>query len=128
MIGILMSRSGLEASLVNQIQKAGLDDGLVLEFRFHPERRWRFDLAWPELKLACEVHGGVFTRGRHSRPKGMLNDMEKTSEACIMGWRVVLVSSLEVRNGQALDRVRRLLESSQSEAEGIEPPASEESV
>jgi hypothetical protein len=58
----------------------------------------------------------------------MLNDMEKTSEACIMGWRVVLVSSLEVRNGQALDRVRRLLESSQSEAEGIEPPASEESV
>ncbi len=30
----------------------------VLEYRFHPIRRWRFDGAWPARMLAFEVEGG----------------------------------------------------------------------
>src|SRR5687768_16750315 len=30
-----------------------------------PARRWRFDFAWPELKVAVECDGGTFTGGRH---------------------------------------------------------------
>ena len=28
------------------------------EYRFHPTRKWRFDYAWPENKIALEVEGG----------------------------------------------------------------------
>jgi very-short-patch-repair endonuclease len=61
----------------------------VVEHRFHPERRWRFDIAWPDLKVAVEVEGGVFVRGRHNRPTGFINDCEKYNAAAVMGWRVL---------------------------------------
>lgn len=60
----------------------------VAEHRFHPTRRWRFDYAWPEHKIALEVEGGVWTGGRHTRGAGFLGDMEKYNEAGRLGWRV----------------------------------------
>jgi len=104
-----MKRSRLELDLDAQLEEADLLEGSVAEYRFHPTRRWLMDRAWPGKKLYVEVQGGIFVRGRHSRPKGQLNDMEKMSEASIMGWRPVLVCSVEIKNGQALDRIRRAL-------------------
>ena len=63
---------------------------------------WRFDYAWPTRKLALEVDGGLFTQGRHTRGSGRLGDMEKLSEAAILGWRVLYVSPAQLRNGHAL--------------------------
>ncbi len=60
----------------------------VKEYKFHPTRRWRFDYAIPEHKIALEVEGGVWTGGRHTSPKGFLNDIEKYNAATLMGWRV----------------------------------------
>lgn len=60
----------------------------VAEFRFAPPRRFRFDFAWPDRKLALEVEGGVWTRGRHTRPAGFLRDVEKYNLAASLGWRV----------------------------------------
>lgn len=60
----------------------------VREYRFHPKRRWRFDYALPAVKIALEVEGGVWTRGRHTRPQGFLNDIEKYNTATLLGWRV----------------------------------------
>ena len=60
----------------------------VKEYKFHPTRKWRFDYAIPEYKIALEVEGGVWTRGRHTSPKGFLNDIEKYNTATLMGWRV----------------------------------------
>lgn len=60
----------------------------VKEFKFHPRRRWRFDYAIPEHKIAVEVEGGVWTGGRHTRPQGFLGDIEKYNTATLMGWRV----------------------------------------
>lgn len=104
-----MKRSKLEIELDSQLEEAGLLEGSVAEYRFHPTRRWLMDRAWPSKKIYVEVQGGIFIRGRHSRPKGQLNDMEKMSEASIMGWRPILVCSVEIKNGQALDRIRRAL-------------------
>lgn len=59
------------------------------EYRFDSERRWRFDFAWPSLKIAVEVEGGVWIRGRHVRPVGYLADLEKYNRAVVLGWRVL---------------------------------------
>lgn len=56
------------------------------EWQFHPERKWRFDYACPELKIAIEVDGGVFTGGRHSGGIGQVKDMEKGNHASSMDW------------------------------------------
>ena len=61
----------------------------VEEHRFHAVRKWRFDYAWPEHKVALEVEGGVWTGGRHTSGKGFLGDMEKYNHAASAGWRVI---------------------------------------
>ena len=63
----------------------------VREHRFHPVRRWRFDYAWIDHKVALEVEGGVWTGGRHTRGAGFVADIEKYNAATVAGWRVVRV-------------------------------------
>ena len=60
-----------------------------LELVFHPERKWRFDFAFPKAKLAVEVDGGVWIQGRHTRGSGFVKDMEKYNAATILGWRIL---------------------------------------
>ena len=68
--------------------RSDLNVDCVKEFKFHPKRRWRFDYAIPEYRIALEVEGGVWTSGRHTRPQGFLGDIEKYNTATLMGWRV----------------------------------------
>ena len=58
---------------------------LVREHRFHETRRWRFDFAFPSVRLAVEIEG----RGRHQSVKGVRDDCEKYNEATRLGWRVL---------------------------------------
>jgi hypothetical protein len=62
------------------------------ELKFHPERRWRFDYAWPALKIALEVEGGIWSGGRHTSPQGFVKDMAKYNAAACLGWRVLRVA------------------------------------
>jgi hypothetical protein len=56
---------------------------LTPEFRFHT-RRWRLDYYHPGSMVAIELEGGIFTNGRHSRPKGMQADCDKyNAAACV---------------------------------------------
>lgn len=73
------------------------------EFRFAPPRQWKFDFAWPDYKVALEIEGGAWTRGRHTRGAGYIRDMEKYSEAAILGWCVLRLTPTDSRNtGAAL--------------------------
>ena len=71
---------------------------VVKEYRFHPTRKWRFDDAIPSRRIAIEVEGGVWTQGRHTRPKGFLGDMEKYNTATLMGWRVFRTTPNKLRS------------------------------
>ena len=102
-----MKKSSLENQFLQQITLARLPLP-VSEFRFHPRRRWRFDLAWPDLKWACEINGGEWIQGRHNRGAGFLNDCEKCNEAAILGWRVLSFGGTHIKNGLALDTVQRM--------------------
>lgn len=85
-------------------QHLGID--LVSEYRFHPVRKWRFDYAIPPLKIAIEVDGGVWTRGRHVRPQGYLRDMEKFNAAASLGWIVLKFTPQQLLSSQTLEAIR----------------------
>jgi very-short-patch-repair endonuclease len=89
--------------------RAGAFPAWVEEHRFHPTRKWRFDFAWPANRLACEVEGGVFANGRHTRGKGFTNDCEKYNEAAADGWTVIRVTAEQIDNGQAVQWLQRVL-------------------
>ena len=72
------------------------------EYIFHPTRKWRFDYAWLDLKVALEIHGGVFSNGRHTRGKGFTEDKVKMNEAQLLGWIVIEATTAQVKNGQML--------------------------
>lgn len=71
------------------ICKTDLGVECVKEYKFHPERRWRFDFAIPKYKIAIEIDGGIWTYGRHNRSQGYIADMEKLNEAAALGWVVL---------------------------------------
>lgn len=58
------------------------------EYKFHPQRMWRFDFANVDRKIAVEIEGGIWSGGSHTRGKGFEEDCEKYNEANILGWRV----------------------------------------
>lgn len=89
--------------LAEQIVAAGMTEP-VREYTFAPPRRWRFDLAWPQKRVAVEVDGGVH------RIKGrFLRDIEKHNAALFDYWWVFRVTPTMVRDGSALELVRRIL-------------------
>lgn len=73
----------------------------IEECIFHPDRKWRFDFAWPNYRyndgrlemiggLAVEIDGGQWAPrgGRHSSD----GDREKLNQAAMMGWRILRFS------------------------------------
>lgn len=92
------------------------------EYRFHSDRKWRFDFAIPERHIAIEIEGGTFGNvvvcnhcglkvgrrgkngmltyvregGRHSRGAGYARDREKYNMAQVLGWRVLCFTTEQV--------------------------------
>ena len=105
------------------------------EVRFHPERKWRIDVAVAagpvRLKLttqedmarqlregewqpgsnaiAVEIHGGAWSRGRHVRGNGFIADMEKENALVEAGWKVLKFTPQQVLDGSALAQIERCL-------------------
>ncbi|ANN74594.1 hypothetical protein BAU08_05755 [Bordetella bronchialis] len=91
----------MENLFAGQIAYTGLAP-VTREYRFAPPRLWRFDFAWPELKLAVEIEGGVWTQGGHTRGAGYVKNLEKYNAAAALGWRLFRFHEGAVRNGQAI--------------------------
>ena len=79
------------------------------EHRFDEKRRWRFDFAWPDFKVAAEVDGGIWSGGRHTTGRGFTRDCEKLNAATLQGWRVYRFTPAMVSTGEALRTVTRAL-------------------
>ena len=93
--------------LAFQLNAAGLPH--EREHRFHDKRKWRFDIAFPAVKLAIEIDGGLFVDGGHSRGRARINDMERDIAANLLGWLVVRMPPEWIKPGTALAHVERLV-------------------
>lgn len=102
-------REALEAHMMRDILAVKLHLGCTPQFAFHPDRKWRFDFAWPQRKVALEVDGGVHSGGRHTRGTGFTEDIEKRNAAIILGWRVLHATGEHVKSGKAVQWLESLL-------------------
>jgi hypothetical protein len=73
------------------------------EFKFLEDRKFRFDFAWPDKKVAVEVEGGVYSNSRHTSGFGFTKDCEKYNLAAASGWSVYRFTTEMVKNGKAVD-------------------------
>ncbi len=120
--------SHLEAGFVNcwRMIARGAPD-FVREHAFAaPERKWRFDFAWPSAKVAVEIEGGVYRRGRgaHTAIGKFLGDVEKYNAAVIRGWAVLRYTEkdLTTRPVQVIQEVVSLVQSRSTTATIASPP------
>ena len=104
-----MSKSDLEALLALHL-RANDFPPWEAEYRFHPKRRWRLDMAWPEQRIAVEVQGGIhMAKGGHNTAAGITRDCEKGNEAIVTGWKVLHVTREQIENGSAINWLRQIL-------------------
>ena len=92
----------------------------VKEYLFHSTRKWRFDYAFVEAKVALEVEGGVHTGGRHIRPRGFLGDMEKYNSAATLGWLVLRTTPDQLRTLSTVEMIREAINNRNNGNQGAE--------
>ncbi len=95
-------------ALLYRLQLSGLPEP-EREFLFHSRRKWRFDFAWPDLLIAVEVEGGIWTGGRHVRGEGYEADCEKYNEAQLDGWMVLRFTPGMLKGTKAGDTIEKAL-------------------
>lgn len=61
----------------------------VQELQFHDLRKFRFDWAIPEWKLAIEYEGIFSKKSRHTGINGYTIDCEKYNLAQLEGWKIL---------------------------------------
>ena len=80
----------------------------VAEYKFHPRRKWRFDAAWADEKVAIEFQGGIWTGGAHTRGAHFESDCLKFSSAAILGWRLLLATYDQLNSGLLLQWIEEI--------------------
>lgn len=71
---------------------------LEKEYKFHPDRFWRFDFAIPAVKIAIEFEGITSDKSRHTTMGGYTGDTEKYNAAAAAGWKVLRYTILNYKN------------------------------
>jgi very-short-patch-repair endonuclease len=109
-------RSALEARF-ELLWKAIEGEPFVTEYVFAKPRRFRFDFAWPNEKVAVECEGGTWVGGGHNRGAGYASNCEKYNLAAELGWRVLRYTSTHLRreSAEVLDQVTRVLKQAKAD-------------
>jgi len=88
----------------------------MVEHKFHPHRKWKFDYCWvlfycnlPVVRVALEVEGGVWRGGRHTSGAGFMKDMEKYNAAALLGWRVLRCTPEDLLKTKTAEMIKEAL-------------------
>lgn len=87
------------------------------EFFFSTERLYRIDYAIPtmakspQLKIAIEVNGGVWSKGNsgHSSGKGILRDYEKANLLQSLGWKLITITPDQMLTSETVELVKSVI-------------------
>ena len=86
-----------------QVHLAELGIKTVPEYRFDPERQFRFDLCSLEHRIGFECNGHF--QGKHGT--GWSEESEKLNLAQMQGWRVLSFHNKDVLTGKAKEFVAK---------------------
>lgn len=75
---------------------------LTREHKFHPTRDWRFDFAHLPSRIAIEIDGGVWIKGRHQTPSGFIGDCHKFNNCASLGWRLFRLTTDMLDDGATI--------------------------
>lgn len=71
---------------------------LVPEYQFLNNRKFRFDWAFPDLRIAIEYEGIFSEKSRHTNKIGYSRDAEKYNSAANRGWKVFRYTAINYKN------------------------------
>ena len=83
-----------------------LHKGTRTEYMFHPDREWKFDFAWPDLRVAVELEG----HNVHRKSSAYRNDREKFNAAQSLGWMVFRFDYAELQRGVVYYFMKQIFE------------------
>jgi len=101
--------SALEAKFLREWTKRYPHMTPKTQYRFHPTRKYRFDFAWPTIKIAVEVQG--YGAGHTSLP-GMTQDYNRHLDAMLLNWKIVFLTSVHLKSDNvdtSLKRIAKLM-------------------
>jgi len=99
-----MSKSQAKEKLETIINQLGVN--VIPEYKFHSVRRFRIDYFLPDQNIGIEFEGGAWTKGRHIRPQGFINDCTKYNLATAQGIKIFRFTSEHLKEPE---KVRELL-------------------
>lgn len=81
------------------------------EYEFHHERRWRVDYVWndPDIMVAWEINGGIYSNGGHVRGKHLEGEYQKLTALAAYGYRTVICTPRDCLEDEWYERLRRAL-------------------
>ena len=96
----------VEDALWRALGGAGLLEGAERQFHFARAygRKWRADIAYPAHRLLVECEGQV-----HAIKARRIGDLERSSVAAVLGYRIVRCDRTTVQDGRAVEWVRACL-------------------
>lgn len=132
--------SALERAFDTQFQRLAHDlPSPINQHRFVADRRWKIDRAWPDMKIAVELHGGtkgyrvhchqcgtmvrakkkdgtpgkfLTLPGNHSKPGRIQGDMEKANRLALEGWLLLTFHTDDVTGNpfDMIDTIRKAID------------------
>jgi very-short-patch-repair endonuclease len=101
--------SKYEQRLIIQIVETGLPRP-ERQARLIEGRRFSCDFTWRAARVVCEVEGGSFMAGRHTRGASFRQDCEKYNLLALAGWLVLRVTDEHIRTGDAIAWIAEALD------------------
>ena len=82
------------------------------EYKFLPNRRFKFDIVIKDKPIAIEYEGGIYTGGSHIRPVRYSSDCEKYRLAVFAGWKVLRYTVADIQRigiGGIVNEIKELI-------------------
>lgn len=108
---IRATRRKLEAVFEQHLTWKGMRPVFEAQYRFAPPRLWRLDYFAAAYSLGVEIHGGVFSAGRHATGTGFTGDRVKINAASELGITVLEFTGAMLSDGTAIAQTERVLRS-----------------